>query len=64
MQAPEFSEKDQLFCVKCRVFLKMEAIFWIRAVWTKTRGSTVVKVLCYESEGRWFDPSCCHWIFR
>jgi len=20
-------------------------------------GSTVVKVLCYKSEGRWFDPS-------
>ena len=21
------------------------------------RGNTVVKVLCYKSEGRWFDPS-------
>ena len=28
------------------------------------RGSTVVKVLCYKSEGRWFDPSWCHWIFH
>jgi len=28
------------------------------------RGSTVVKVLRYKSEGRWFDPSCCHWIFH
>jgi len=28
------------------------------------RGSTVVKVLCYKSEGRWFDPSWCQWIFR
>jgi len=27
------------------------------------RGGTVVKVLCYKSEGRWFDPSCCHWTF-
>ena len=27
------------------------------------RGSKVVKVLCYNSEGRWFDPSWCHWIF-
>ena len=26
-------------------------------------GSTVVKVLCYKSEGRWFDPSC-QWIFH
>ena len=23
------------------------------------RGSTVVKVLCYKSEGRWFDSSWC-----
>jgi len=27
-------------------------------------GSTVVKVLCYNSEGRWFDPSWCRWIFH
>ena len=28
------------------------------------RGSTVVKVLCYKSEGRWFEPSWCQWIFH
>jgi len=27
------------------------------------RGGTVVKLLCYTSEGRWFDPSWCHWNF-
>ena len=27
------------------------------------RGSTVVKVLCYKSEVRWFDPSWCEWNF-
>ena len=27
------------------------------------RGSTVVKVLCYKSEGRWFNSSWCHWNF-
>ena len=27
------------------------------------RGSTVVKVLCYKSEGRWFDSIWCHWNF-
>ena len=27
------------------------------------RGSTVVKVLSYKSEGSWFDPSWCHWNF-
>jgi len=28
------------------------------------RGSTVVKALCYKSEGRWFDLSWCHWNFH
>ena len=28
------------------------------------RGDTVVKVLCYKSEGRWLDPSWCQWIFH
>ena len=27
------------------------------------RGNTVVKVLCYKSEGRWFVPSWCQWVF-
>ena len=29
--------------------------------WRGDRGSSVVKVLCYKSEGRWFDPSWCQW---
>jgi hypothetical protein len=31
---------------------------------TGDRGSTVVKVLRYKSEGRWFDPGWCHRIFH
>ena len=31
---------------------------------TGDRGSAVVKVLWYNSEGRWFDPSWCQWIFH
>jgi len=31
---------------------------------TGHRCSTVVKVLCYKSEGRWPDPRCCNWIFH
>ena len=26
-------------------------------------GGTVVKVLRYKSEGRWFDSRWCHWNF-
>jgi len=26
-------------------------------------GGRVVKVLCYKSEGRWFDSRWCHWNF-
>jgi len=33
-------------------------------IWEEDRGSTVVKVLCYKSEGRWFDHSWCPWIFH
>jgi len=28
----------------------------------KTGGSAVT-VLCYKSEGHWFDPSWCQWSF-
>jgi len=27
------------------------------------RGSTVVKALCYKSEGRRLDSKLCHWNF-
>jgi len=27
------------------------------------RGGTVVKALCYKSEGRWFESRWCHWNF-
>jgi len=29
----------------------------------RDRGSTVVKALCYKSEGRWFDFRWCQWNF-
>jgi len=29
-----------------------------------SRGSTVVKKMCYKSEGLWFNPSWCQWIFH
>jgi len=31
--------------------------------WSGGRGGTVVKVLRYKSEGRWFDSRWCHWNF-
>jgi hypothetical protein len=30
---------------------------------TGDRGGSVVKVLSYISEGRWFDSRWCHWNF-
>ena len=32
-------------------------------LWSGDRGGTVVKVLCYKSEGRWFDSRRCHCYF-
>ena len=38
--------------------LLQSKIFWKRPCkGNGDRGSTLVKVLCYKSEGRWFDPS-------
>ena len=37
--------------------------FRVRNTCVVNRGSTVVKVLCYKSEGRWFDSRWCHWNF-
>jgi len=40
------------------------AVFIIYVItMTGDRGGTVVKVLWYKLEGRWFDPRCCQWIF-
>jgi len=38
-------------------------VYIVTTVIKGDRGSTEVKVLCYKSEGRWFDPSWCHWNF-
>ena len=48
------------FTILC---LTTRIIFSEYCVSLGNRGSTVVKVLCYKSEGRWFDPSRCHWNF-
>jgi len=41
------------------------AVIWFSGttIVSGDRGSTVVKVLCYKSEGRWFDSRWCHWNF-
>jgi len=39
-------------------------LFCSHLIYIGDRGSTVVKVLCYKSEGRWFDPSWCQRIFH
>jgi len=41
------------------IFITYFIVFYI--YYNGDRGSTVVKMLCYKSEGRWFDPSWCHW---
>jgi hypothetical protein len=35
---------------------------YISYLWTAD-GGKLVKVLCYKSEGRWFDSRWCHWHF-
>ena len=50
----------------CQILMKLEfsrQIFQKNTQISGDRGSTVVKVLRYKSEGRWFDPSLRHWNF-
>jgi hypothetical protein len=37
---------------------------WVDTPLVVDRGSTVIKVLRYKSEGRWFDSRWCHGIFH
>ena len=40
--------------------LKTSHVFTVACFSNGDRGGAVVKVLCYKSKGRWFDPSWCH----
>ena len=43
---------------------RLEDKLWDGLFLPGNRGSTVVKVPCYKSEGRWLDSSRCHEIFH
>ena len=43
-------------------FIKVNKNFWSLDYKYGDRGGRVVKVLCYKSEGRWFDPSWCQFF--
>ena len=66
VEAPSFQDNRHMKVVRFSALrtgrLYLQQIFLVR-VYLGDRGSTVVKVLCYKSEGRWFDPSWCHWNF-
>jgi len=48
-----------LLLIKCSLY----DLYYKICISSGDRGSTVVKVLCYKSKGRWFDPRWCHWSF-
>ena len=47
----------------CLISESVHVIYHKSYVQSGDRDSTVVKVLCYKSEGRRFDPSWCQWLF-
>ena len=54
----------KLVCELCKHWaLKCYRIYICLSYKNGDRSSTVVMVLCYKSEGRWFDPNWCHWNF-
>jgi len=48
-----------------RSFNSTQFMTWTGRIWGGGDcGSAVVKVLCYESEGHWFDSSLYEWVFH
>jgi len=45
------------------VYKMFNLYFLVLLVVCGVGGGTVVKVLCYNSEGHWFDPRWCHLNF-
>ena len=72
LHAPQIRDFCLRLWMKSR-YMRVLRPAWFRLVssrWNYTsymrsvdRGSTVVKVLRYKSEGRWFDSRWCHWNF-
>jgi hypothetical protein len=63
-QILEYSGNKLILRLSC-IFQKQECGFstlHVHAI--GDRGSAVVKVLGYKSEGRWFDPRWCHRTFN
>ena len=58
---PSRSLTSHKYCVLEHCYL---TYFTLLPVIFGDRGSTVVKVLCYKLEGRWFDSRWCHGIFH
>jgi len=51
----------------CAILHRLLCLVWLYRIFShyiiNEGGGTEVKVLCYSSEGRWFDHSWCHWNF-
>ena len=47
-----------------KIVVEVYRVFQFGNIYSGDRGSTVVKVLCYKSEGCWFDPSWCQCMFH
>ena len=56
--------RPQMTVWRMRIACWLTKVIHTHSDYVGDRGSTVVKVLCYKPEGRWFDPSWCQWIFH
>ena len=56
-------ELDKSYCKLLLDVIKETKILNCDTHIIRDRDGTLVKVLCYKSEGRWFDPRWCHWNF-
>jgi hypothetical protein len=61
-----FTDENEISLTKTKNCI-LYSLLYNKKVYSLTKGTadggTVVKVLCYKSEGRWFDSGWCHWKF-
>ena len=50
-------------CVGVTLWFRCGGVVSVCRLRPHASACTVVKVLCYKSEGRWFDPTWCQWNF-
>ena len=65
VQSFQFASSQTKYCITSQTLYQVlvNIYIYIYIYIYGDRGGAVIRVLCYKSEGRWFDSRWCHWNF-